>query len=128
VIRNISSVGILTVPQQILSDSFVAKAAQEKAGKYMRSALKAKPPLATSLVPSFPVGCRRITPGEAYLKSLLASNVSVIAEPVQICAHGIKLKREEIISLDAIICATGFDCSFVPRCPLLGEHGNLQDI
>jgi cation diffusion facilitator CzcD-associated flavoprotein CzcO len=94
----------------------------------MTSTLKDKPTLASSLVPTFPVGCRRITPGDAYLKSLVASNVTVIADPIQICQEGIKLKSGEITKLDAIVCATGFDCSFVPRYPLIGEYANLQDL
>lgn len=34
-----------------------------------------------------------------------------------------------MINVDAIICATGFNTSFIPRFPLIGENReNLQDV
>jgi cation diffusion facilitator CzcD-associated flavoprotein CzcO len=81
------------------------------------------------LIPDFPVGCRRITPGITYLKALTQPNVQVTNEGIQeVIPEGIKLENRELIELDAIVCATGFDVSFVPRFPMIGEFGNLQDI
>jgi hypothetical protein len=85
--------------------------------------------LTKTLVPNFPVGCRRITPGMGYLKALNAPNVRVIGDEIQeIVPEGLKLANGELIEVDAIICATGFDVSFVPRFPLIGENGNLQEV
>lgn len=112
---------------QILSGSPEAQALQTRTENYMKLALQSDATLST-LLPSFTVGCRRVTPGDGYLKALTASNVAVISEAVEICNRGIKLNTGEVIHLDAIVCATGFDCSFVPRFPLIGDNGNLQDL
>lgn len=38
--------------------------------------------------------------------------------------EGIKLVTGEIIDVDVIIiCATGFDCSWIPRFPIIGKNG-----
>lgn len=98
----------------------------------MHTSMKAKlnsPSLSAKLIPSFPIGCRRFTPGVGYLEALSAPNVEV--------AHGAitRVTETSCISedgkeykLDVLICATGFDCSFRPRFPILGLDGrNLQD-
>jgi cation diffusion facilitator CzcD-associated flavoprotein CzcO len=95
----------------------------------MTAALNNDPNMISALVPSFPVGCRRITPGPHYLKSLSAPNVTILSSrDLEICTRGIKLATGEIIEVDAIICATGFICSFTPRFPLIGDNGNLQNL
>lgn len=81
------------------------------------------------LIPQWPVGCRRITPGVGYLEALTADNVRVvygnidaISENGCICDDGLEY------SVDVLICATGFDTSFRPRFPIIGPEGNnLQD-
>lgn len=85
--------------------------------------------LLEALLPDFPVGCRRVTPGVGYLKALTQPNVDVITSGIEeIQPNGIKLTNGETIEVDAIVCATGFNCSFVPRFPIIGEKGNLQDL
>ena len=42
--------------------------------------------------------------------------------------EGIELESRQVLKVDAIICATGFDLSFRPRFPIIGRDGNLQDI
>ena len=85
--------------------------------------------LINAMVPDFPVGCRRITPEVHYLDSLQESNVKVITDAIaEITPEGIMMAGGEHIVLDAIICATGFDVGFIPRFPLIGRNGNLQDI
>ena len=37
--------------------------------------------------------------------------------------QGIKLENGEIIELDSIVCATGFDYSWIPRFPIYGRKG-----
>ena len=84
--------------------------------------------LCKALIPQFPLGCRRITPAPGYLEALRTSNTEVITEGIaEIVPEGIRLESGEIIKLDAIICATGFDNSFTPRFPIVGRHGNVQD-
>lgn len=96
---------------------------------FMGAILNQDERLMKMLIPDFPIGCRRITPGINYLKALTQVNVRVSNEEIQeICPEGIRLANGELIELDAIICATGFDVSFVPRFPMIGEYGNLQNI
>jgi len=69
-----------------------------------------------------------MTPAPGYLEALRAPNSQVITEGIaRIVRDGIQLESGEIIKLDAIICATGFDTSFTPRFPLVGRNGNIQD-
>lgn len=106
-----------------------AEDARKNITEYMTSALQSKPYLIEKLIPSFPVGCRRVTSSESYLACLTADNVSVITSPIRsFTSTGIELISGEIFHVDAIICATGFNTSFIPRFPLIGEGGrNLQD-
>jgi len=95
----------------------------------MAVALKQNPMLMKAIIPTFTAGCRRLTPGPGYLESLTASNVRVVTDGiVRVHTKGIELGTGEIIEVDAIVCATGFDVSFRPRFPIVGRRGNLQDI
>lgn len=95
----------------------------------MISELKGNKRLIDALVPKFPVGCRRLTPGIGYMPALQADNVRVVTDTIShVVSRGIQLGSGEIIEVDAIICATGFNVSFCSRFPLIGRNGNLQDI
>jgi hypothetical protein len=41
----------------------------------MRGKTKSKPQVAEAMLPDFPVGCKRLTPGPGYLESLCEKNV-----------------------------------------------------
>ncbi|KAF7897204.1 hypothetical protein EAF00_005432 [Botryotinia globosa] len=113
----------------ILRGSPEALEAKRVISLYMAEALNYDKHLIEALLPDFPVGCRRVTPGVGYLKALTQPNVDVITSGIEeIQQNGIKLTNGEIIEVDAIVCATGFNCSFVPRFPIIGESGNLQDL
>lgn len=95
----------------------------------MSVALKQDPKLIKAIIPTFTAGCRRLTPGPGYLESLTAHNVSVITDNIsRVVPEGIETSTGELIEVDAIVCATGFDVSFRPRFPIVGRKGNLQDI
>ncbi|KIV97955.1 hypothetical protein PV10_01650 [Exophiala mesophila] len=95
----------------------------------MSATLKHDPKLIKAIIPTFTAGCRRLTPGPGYLESLTASNVSVITDKiVRVVPEGIITSTGELIEVNAIVCATGFDVSFRPRFPIIGRNGNLQDI
>ena len=80
--------------------------------------------LAKLLIPEFPVGCRRQTPGPNFLEALIESNVDVRWDDIQkITEKGILTKSGEELEFDAIACATGFDTSFKPRFPIIGRKG-----
>jgi hypothetical protein len=95
----------------------------------MSAMLRQNEHLTKALIPDYSVGCRRMTPGVGYLNALSQPNVQLISdEAVEIIPEGLKLSNGEKIEVDAIVCATGFDTSFIPRFPLIGTNGNLQDI
>lgn len=114
---------------QMLKDSETQAQAFKVLSMYMATLLGNNPRLCKALIPNFPVGCRRLTPGPGYLESLTKENVRVIIDNiVKIVPKGLELITGEIIEVDALICATGFDLSFRPRFPLIGRKGNLQDL
>jgi hypothetical protein len=97
--------------------------------QYMTHALNGDQTLIKALIPDFAVGCRRMTPGVGYLAALSKPNLEVVTTGIEeVIPEGIKLTNGELIAVDAIVCATGFDLSFIPRFPIVGASGNLQDI
>ncbi|KAK3329566.1 hypothetical protein B0H66DRAFT_610478 [Apodospora peruviana] len=102
--------------------------AQAKVKEYMTAMLKGDETLCKALIPSYPLGCRRMTPGHTYLQALTQPNVEVkVGGMRRFLADGIELESGEILKVDAIICATGYETSFRPRFPIVGRQGNLQD-
>lgn len=94
----------------------------------MQHRLNNDPELCARLIPDFKVGCRRLTPGDGYLEALQEPNVKIEFSPIErvtatgIISGGIEEK------FDVIVCATGFDVSFVPPWDMVGSLGiRLQD-
>ncbi|CAI6335336.1 unnamed protein product [Periconia digitata] len=85
--------------------------------------------LEAALVPNWDVGCRRLAPDTGYLGSIVQPNVHTIKAGVSAfysegCIDDLGDRHE----VDVIICATGFDTSYVPRFPIIGNQGlNLQN-
>ncbi|KAF2208657.1 hypothetical protein CERZMDRAFT_48889 [Cercospora zeae-maydis SCOH1-5] len=94
----------------------------------MTKQLASRPDLLQSMTPEFPVGCRRPTPAEGYLAALCSPKVQVVwGEVGEFIPEGIRAPSGEVFKVDTIVCATGFDISFVPRFPVIGLDGvNLQ--
>ncbi|KIX07125.1 uncharacterized protein Z518_05102 [Rhinocladiella mackenziei CBS 650.93] len=77
--------------------------------------------LQENLIPTFEVGCRRVNPGEPYLEALQKPNVQPIFDSIdEVTPHGI-VAAEKLRLADIIIAATGFDTSFRPRFPIIGQ-------
>ncbi|KAH7083601.1 hypothetical protein FB567DRAFT_604618 [Paraphoma chrysanthemicola] len=97
------------------------------AEQYMRQQMELKlgnRELASKLLPTFPVGCRRFTPGVGYLESLVENNVTVIFdEVVKLTPTSCITRNNTETELDALICATGFDTTFKPRFSIVGRDG-----
>lgn len=107
-----------------------AKARCDAANSMIRL-LKDSPDLIEKLIPDFPVGCRRITPGVGYLESFAKPNVRVMTDANidHVDETGLVMSTGEHVEVDAIICATGFDVSFSPRFPVTGREGvQLKDV
>ncbi|KAK0109702.1 hypothetical protein ONS95_002381 [Cadophora gregata] len=90
----------------------------------MSKQLNNDPRLTSKIIPNFPLGCRRLIPGSGYLQSLTKENVSVITSSVA------KFTKKGVIDetgleheVDVVICATGFNVSFVPQFEVIGRGG-----
>lgn len=98
--------------------------AKEHFKELMRVRLAKRPDLAEFLIPSFPPGCRRLTPGPGFLESLTEDNVKVVTTHIsKVLPSGVELKDGSTIDLDVLVCATGFDFAAAPEYPLVGSKG-----
>ena len=100
----------------------------------MRKRLGYNEELCKKLIPTFPVGCKRFTPGEGYLEALAGLPIApgakhtkpatVITEKIEcFTPNGIKTVDGRHYELDTIICATGFDVSYQPSYECIGRNG-----
>ncbi|KAL9944486.1 hypothetical protein ACHAQF_006586 [Verticillium nonalfalfae] len=113
----------------LMKDSPQQQWAAGKVREFMTAMLRGNEKLCQQLIPDFPLGCRRMTPAPGYLESFHDPKVSLVTTSIKrFVPQGIELETGELIEVDAIICATGFDSSFKPPFSLVGRHGNLQDI
>jgi len=95
----------------------------------MTAMLRGDEELCKALIPSYPLGTRRMTPAPQYLQALTKPNVQLVTGNIKrFVARGIEMDSGEVIELDAIVCATVLDTSFRPRFPIIGRNGNLQDL
>lgn len=93
----------------------------------MTSILSSRPDLQEKLIPKWHAGCRRLTPGDGYLEALLEPNTEITFDPIlSITEKGIKTAEGEE-EFDMIVCATGFDTSFIPPWKLVGLKGATLD-
>lgn len=85
--------------------------------------------LCSKLIPQWGLGCRRITPGEGYLESLLRPNVQLVTSPVSKAGEDSVTSTDgQNFQVDVIACATGFDVSLKPQWRMIGRNGvNLAD-
>lgn len=80
--------------------------------------------LLKGFTPEFGFGCRRITPGDPYMAAIQKENVDVhFTEVVKIDEAGVIGKDGTRCECDTIVCATGFDVSYRPRFPIVGQGG-----
>ncbi|KAF5624805.1 sterigmatocystin biosynthesis monooxygenase stcW [Fusarium tjaetaba] len=80
--------------------------------------------LKQKLIPSWPPGCRRITPGNDYLESLVQNHVKVVFEGVaRFTPTGLVSSDGKEFDFDLIACATGFDISYTPHFKITGIGG-----
>jgi cation diffusion facilitator CzcD-associated flavoprotein CzcO len=63
--------------------------------------------LKSRLIPSWPPGCRRITPGDGYLEALVKPNVTTIhREIVKVVPEGLFDDEGTLHRVDILVCAT----------------------
>ncbi|KAF2812378.1 FAD/NAD-P-binding domain-containing protein [Mytilinidion resinicola] len=103
----------------------------ELALKQMREKLHDRPDLLKAITPiTFPVGCKRPTPGNGYLEALVSPNVTAFcgASLSELTSKGFIDPDGNEVEVDVIILATGFNTSWVSRFPIIANGHNLQDI
>jgi cyclohexanone monooxygenase len=85
--------------------------------------------LSDYLIPQFPFGCRRPTPGIDYLESLMDAKVqTVIGNISRISGEDVITEDGAVYPVDVLICATGFDTTYKPSFPIVGNSGqSLHD-
>jgi cation diffusion facilitator CzcD-associated flavoprotein CzcO len=97
----------------------------------MTRKLKHDKRLVDKIVPkNFNPGCRRPTPAPGYLEALVADNATIFTDEMQtIDETGFVDADGQHHDVDVIICATGFDTTWVPRFPLVNGQGvDLRDM
>ncbi|KAF9057793.1 hypothetical protein BJ165DRAFT_1605518 [Panaeolus papilionaceus] len=110
----------------MLHDSEAQKGAAEMMGQAMKSMLPEH--LQETLIPQYDVGCRRLTPGFPYLNALAGDKSSVVIGALREITEGGCVDGDgKEHRVDVLICATGFDTSFRPRFPVIGENGVRLD-
>lgn len=103
-------------------DSETQMQERQEMSSWMEKCIK-DPKLREKLIPKYELGCRRISPGEPFLRALQKSNVKCIFSPIEVCRPDGLETEDGIETSDVIIAATGFNTSFRPRFPLLGQNG-----
>ncbi|OQV06871.1 hypothetical protein CLAIMM_11386 [Cladophialophora immunda] len=80
----------------------------------------ARQELKDAIIPkNFGVGCRRPTPGNGFLEALAQDHVQVFLEQMrEITPKGFIDSEGIEHEVDVIICATGFNTSWIPRFPV----------
>ncbi|KAI1857254.1 uncharacterized protein JN550_013337 [Neoarthrinium moseri] len=105
-------------------DSEASKMAEMYMQSQMKRRLKDDPVLTKKMIPTWPVGCRRLTPGDGYLESLTQPNVEcVFQDIISIDENGLRTEDGVHHEVDIIVCATGFDMAWTPHFKLLGQGG-----
>jgi cation diffusion facilitator CzcD-associated flavoprotein CzcO len=98
--------------------------ARKAFAEIMKQRLNGDEVLAEKLTPKWSVGCRRLTPGQNFLESLVKENVEVVSDEIdRIDADGLVTAEGRSFPVDAIVCATGFDTTYRPRFRLQGRKG-----
>lgn len=104
--------------------------AAAKVREYMIATLRGDDELCAKLIPDFPLGCRRLTPAPGYLEAFHdRDKVELRSGSIKrFTKRGIEMEDGEILAVDAVVCATGFDNSFRPPYSLVGRKGDLRDL
>ncbi|KAL5621545.1 hypothetical protein BROUX41_006445 [Berkeleyomyces rouxiae] len=113
----------------LIEDSPQEKWASQKCREFMTAMLGGDEALCKKLIPDFSFGCKRITPAPGYLETFHKPSVKLVTDAITAFEEkGLRMTNGDLIEVDVIVCATGFESSFRPAFPIVGRKGNLQDI
>lgn len=109
----------------LMPNSAEARAAKAHVASRMREFIQDEK-LYDLLTPSFPLGCRRLTPGNPFMRAVQKPNVTVHRSAVaEVRGNTVIDTLGSEVEVDTLICATGFDTSYVPKYSLKGRNGLL---
>ncbi|KAL3433933.1 hypothetical protein BDV09DRAFT_170944 [Aspergillus tetrazonus] len=116
----------------MLSGSEENKFLSNLVSQVMRERLSKNPHLIEKLIPNYEIGCRRLSPGDGYLEAMQADNARFCFNRIVcITPQGIRTVSESGTEsdeeFDLIVCATGFNTSFIPAWTLIGRDGRRLD-
>ncbi|KAG9665052.1 FAD/NAD(P)-binding domain-containing protein, partial [Aureobasidium melanogenum] len=122
--KMVNAAALVTLHGSPLQQNFQAINREAMANK-----LAKKPEIMRVLEPSWPPGCRRLTPGPGYLEALVEDNVNFVSTKIKrFTANGIETVDGKTRDVDLVICATGFDTT-CKGPPLVGRGGReLNDV
>jgi cation diffusion facilitator CzcD-associated flavoprotein CzcO len=114
------------------ADSPVQIQVREFAVKYMKDTIP-DPKLREKLLPTFPAGCKRITPSSTYYHALLKDNCELVTDRIQgVTPDGIITSGpdgDRLHRIDCIVTATGFDVRYIPTFDFVGRNGiKIKDL
>ena len=114
--------GILGI-KAMMTSSAEAKMVRQRFESRMRDFIPDES-IYEQLLPDFAVGCRRLTRGDPFMKAVQKPNVTLhkcavskVTESTVIGSNG------DEVEVDTIICATGFDVSYIPKYTVKGRNG-----
>lgn len=113
-----------------MKGSEAARVAREYADTEMRKKLNHDPRLIEKMIPkNFNPGCRRPTPAPGYLEALVSANTTTFTDPINsITETGFTDHEGKHHAVDVVICATGFDTSWLPRFPFIAHGVDLRSL
>ncbi|KAH8695334.1 hypothetical protein BGW36DRAFT_429212 [Talaromyces proteolyticus] len=80
--------------------------------------------LKKKIIPEFSPGCRRLTPGNGFLETFREDHIHFEYDGVQsLTEKGLVSISGKTFEFDLIVCATGFDVSYIPHFNITGIDG-----
>ncbi|KAH0831570.1 putative sterigmatocystin biosynthesis monooxygenase stcW [Fonsecaea pedrosoi] len=114
----------------VLTDMFInGSSTQQQMHKFMVQQMKDRmgpgnEELKAKIIPQWAPGCRRITPGDGYLETLVQPHVEpIFGEIHRLTETAVQMVDGTLHDVDVLVCATGFDTSFIPPFPVIGRGG-----
>ncbi|KAK0659414.1 putative sterigmatocystin biosynthesis monooxygenase stcW [Lasiodiplodia hormozganensis] len=114
----------------IIKGSPESKVARDFARTQMTRKLSTRPDIASAIIPrDFNPGCRRPTPAPGYLEALSAPNATIYTDQLQQITRSGFIDHSGVHhDVDVIICATGFDTTWLPPFPFRAHGRDLRDL
>ncbi|KAJ2895272.1 hypothetical protein MKZ38_006737 [Zalerion maritima] len=80
------------------------------------------------IIPNWAPGCRRISPGDSFLESLVKPNAECVFGGIKkVVPEGLVTEDGELHKIDALVCATGFKVAFRPAFKIVNGTGQTLD-